>query len=294
MRNLSLDFFNLPRERKYHIHRIDSSLLAEQSHSHDFYQICYIECGHIEHWLDDTPVLLGAGDAFIVPPGCIHKIVFPEKNVFVYSLSFDEALFHPGFSHSNVYHFLTALKLETLEAERIPIRTKVVLDTGRRQTLLGLMEALLREQESTCPPSLAAAGSLVAAVVCILSQGYFLDDANRHRLQDMAEYIKTMENCVSYIDTHFTQSLNLNDLARRFALSRSKFSLLFPQYTGTTLKRYIAKKRIDYAVTLTRTTTLSIQEIAAMVGYEDLSTFYRNFTKVTGAPPSAFRPDMQE
>lgn len=79
MRTLSLDFFNLPEDRKYHIHRIDSSLVAEEAHRHDFFQLCFVECGHIEHYLDDAPVLLNAGDAFLVPPGCAHRIVFPEK-----------------------------------------------------------------------------------------------------------------------------------------------------------------------------------------------------------------------
>lgn len=294
MRNLSLDFFNLPQARKYYIHRIDRSLVAEQPHSHDFFQICFVECGLIQHFLDGEPVSLGAGDTFIVPPGCVHKIVFPEKNVSLYSLSFDEALFHAGFPHSHVYHFLTALKLDTLDSERIPIRSKVVLDIGRRQTLLGLMEALLREQESTCPDTLTAAGSLVSSVLCILAQGYFLDDANRQRLQDMAQYARTMESCAAYIDAHFTQPLTLDGLARRFALSRSKFSLLFPQYTGLTLKRYIAQKRITYAQMLLQSTELSVQEIACMAGYEDFSTFYRNFAKITGVPPSTYRTTTEE
>ena len=79
------------------------------------------------------------------------------------------------------------------------------------------------------------------------------------------------------------------ETAKKFGLSRSKFSLLFPQHTGTTFKRYLTKKRIDYAVTLIRSTELPIGQIAQMAGYSDLSTFYRNFTKVTGTAPSTYR-----
>ncbi len=293
MQELSLDYFNLPPRQKYHIYRITGSEISQQPHSHNYYQICYIERGWVEHRQDSSIVPLDAGNAFIVPPGFVHQLHFPDPEARLYSLSFQEDMFHAGFSQSNVYHFMTALKLETMEQERIPIRMKVQLDFPRQQTLKGLMDALIREQESTSPPELTAAASLVAAILCILSQGYFLSDAAQ--LQAVTEYSKAMEQCLVYMDTHFTEDLVLEDTARKFGFSRSKFSLLFPQHTGTTFKRYLTKKRIDYAVTLIRSTELSIQEIAAMAGYSDLSTFYRNFTKVTGVSPSAYRgaPDLE-
>ena len=293
MQEVSLDRFHLPPEQKYHIYRVADSDISPQPHRHDYYQICYVECGRVEHRQGDSAVSLEAGDAFIIPPGFVHQLHFPQPDSYIYSLSFQEAMFHPGFSQSNVYHFLTALKLDTLESERIPIRMKVQLDLSRQQTVKGLMDALIREQESISPPELTAAASLIAAVLCILSQGYFLEDTAQ--LQAVAEYSKSMEHCLRYIGAHFTEDLILEDTARKFGFSRSKFSLLFPQYTGMTFKRYLMKKRIDHAITLIRSTELPIQEIAQMAGYSDLSTFYRNFTKVTGASPSAYRsgPDLE-
>ena len=286
MQELSLDYFKLPPGQKYHIYRITGSEVSAP-HSHDYYQICYVECGRVEHRQDNSIVPLEAGDAFIVPPGFAHQIIFPDRDAYLYSLSFQEDMFHRGFSQSNVYHFMTALKLETMESQRIPIRMKVQLDLPRQQTIKGLMDSLIREQESTCPRELTASASLVAAILCILSQGYFLGDAAQ--LQAVEACSKVMEQCLRYLDAHFTEDLVLEETARKFGLSRSKFSLLFPQHTGMTFKRYLTKKRIDYAVTLIRSTELPIQEIAQMAGYTDLSTFYRNFTKVTGTAPSTYR-----
>ena len=287
MQELSLDYFKLPPEQKYRIYRIAGSQISQQLHKHDYYQICFVECGRVEHRQDSSAVPLEAGDAFIVPPGFAHRIDFPDRDTYLYSLSFQEDIFHAGFSQSNVYHFMTALKLETMESQRIPIRMKVRLDLPRQQTLKGLMDALIREQESTCPRELTAAASLIAAILCILSQGYFLGDTAQ--LQAVEACSRAMEQCLRYLDAHFTEDLILEETARKFGLSRSKFSLLFPQHTGMTFKRYLTKKRIDYAVALIRSTELSIQEIAQMAGYTDLSTFYRNFTKVTGTAPSTYR-----
>lgn len=285
MRNMSLSYFDLPEGQHYHIYRICGSEVSQQPHTHEYFQVCFVERGHIRHLQQQEAVELRAGDAFIVPPGFVHSILFPDPDGLVYSLSFQEDLFHPGFSASNVYRFMTALCLQ-----KIPVRMKVSLDASRRQTVHALMDGLIREQESGTDPALTAAGSLVASVMCLLSQAYSADDANREPLQAAARYAEAMEACISWIDAHFTQDVTLSDLCHRFALSRTQFGALFPRFAGTTLKRYIAKKRIDYAVALLGSTDFSVHQIAGMCGYGDFSTFYRNFTKITGTQPSAYRP----
>ena len=285
MRKLSLSFFDLPQGQNYHIYRICGSEVSQHPHTHEYFQICYVERGHIVHLQQEESVDLRSGDAFIVPPGFVHTIRFPDPDAQVYSLSFQEELFHPGFSSSNVYHFMTALCLQ-----KIPVRMRVSLDSARRQTVHSLMDALIREQDSCTDPALTAAGSLVASVMCVLSQAYASDDANREPLQAAARYAEAINCCIAWIDGHFTQELTLNDLCHRFALSRTQFSALFPRCAGTTLKRYIAQKRIGYAVALLGSTDFPIHQIAAMCGYDDFSTFYRNFTKITGTQPSAYRP----
>ena len=285
MRKLSLAYFDLPEGQHYHIYRICGSEISQQPHTHEYFQVCYVERGHIQHLQQAETVELRAGDAFIVPPGFEHSILFPDPDAQVYSLSFQEELFHAGFSASNVYRFMTALFLQ-----KIPVRMKVSLDAARRQTVHGLMDALIREQDSRTDPALTAAGSLVASVMCLLSQAYAMDDANREPLQAAAHYAEAMESCIAYIDAHFTQELTLGDLCHRFALSRTQFGILFPRFAGTTLKRYIAQKRIGYAVALLGSTDFPIQQMAEISGYGDISTFYRNFTKLTGTQPSAYRP----
>ena len=56
------------------------------------------------------------------------------------------------------------------------------------------------------------------------------------------------------------------------------------------LRRYIAQKRIQEAQALIRShPEMPISQIALEVGYQDDSTFYRNFLQVTGLPPSRYK-----
>jgi len=294
IRHLSLDYFNLSPEQKYHIYRINSSQTSQSPHSHDFYQICYVDKGEIQHWQNDTPVRLIYGDAFIVPPNFVHRIVFPDPDAFIYSISFSENMFHPGFSYSSAYQFMTALKIDTINEKHIDIRMKVVLDENQRFIMKSLCESLIKESKAECPAQLSASASLIDAIMCILSQAYANNNSPGNSLNNLSQYSISMQKCLEYIDNHFMMPLKADELAHRFAMSKSTFGVLFHQFIGMPPKQYITQRRIDYATMLASNANFSMKEISQMVGYEYFSTFYRNFTKITGISPSEYRSKWKD
>jgi AraC-like DNA-binding protein len=155
--------------------------------------------------------------------------------------------------------------------------------------MYALMESLLRESHSDCPQELTCAASLISAILCILSQAYFMDAERSDRFDMVGEYHRSMRECIDYIDTHFHQPLTLDDLAVRFAVSKSAFCLLFPQFAGMPPKQYITQKRMETAALLVRSTDLPLSEVARRVGYDEFSTFYRNFKRLIGVSPSQYR-----
>lgn len=62
------------QERHYHIYRIRSTYLDHQSHYHNYYQICFVVSGELQHIQQSGAVRLSAGDAFLVPPGFVHAL----------------------------------------------------------------------------------------------------------------------------------------------------------------------------------------------------------------------------
>jgi YesN/AraC family two-component response regulator len=289
IRNLSLSYFQAEPACKYHIYRISGSETSQSFHSHDFFQICYVDKGEVLHCDNDSDAKLVYGDAFIVPPKFVHKIVFPDTNAAIYSLSFEKDMFHSGFSSSNVSRFMTALTLDCPKGEHINVRMKTRLDKNQRYIMKSLLESLIKETESKYPAALSSSASLIAAIMCILSQAYFLDSQHQESYKCITRYSTSIQACLEYIDNYFTMPLTVDDLARKFALSNTTFSILFSQVTGTTFKRYTTQKRIEHACILMISTTLSLNEISRMAGYNDFSTFYRNFVKIVGISPSEYR-----
>lgn len=282
---VTLEQFQASR-RHYHISRIQSSELDRQTHYHDYFQVCFATCGEILHCQEGEAVSLGAGDAFIVPPGFVHSLHFNHTCSEVYSLAFEESLFHAGFSQSNAYQFLSGLRTGSGQS----VRLRLVLDEGQRRSIHSLMECLLLQQETEGSPELSAAPSLISSVLYLLAQSYYQQPQNVDRLDELVHYNSALLQCTRYIDRNYRQPISLTALAKQFGLSRSAFCAVFPQFTGLSLRRYIAQKRIQEAQMRIRSNPeLALGEIAMAVGYEDASTFYRNFLRESGMSPSKYR-----
>ena len=72
-------------------------------------------------------------------------------------------------------------------------------------------------------------------------------------------------------------------------MSPDYLSYTFHQKSGTVLSAYITGERIDAAKRLLVTTDLSAQEIAERTGFSGVAYFHKQFKKVTGMTPNAYR-----
>ena len=277
-------------QQHYHIYRIRQTALNHKEHYHNYYQVCYVVSGELKHCQNRDTVTLSAGDAFIVPPGFTHSLHFDNAYTEMYSLAFDTQLFAPGFPQSNAYKFLESLQSKAAVPIHNSVRLQVSLSRSQRRLMESLLECLIRQQQEDYPPGLSAAPSLTASIIYLLAQSYYQQPQNTSELDELAVYNSTLLQCVAYIDQHFRESISLEDLTKRFGLSRSSFCSVFPQFTGMPLRRYIANKRIKEAQAIIRAHPKKpLSLVAAEVGYNDDSTFYRNFLQITGVSPSNYR-----
>lgn len=92
-----------------------------------------------------------------------------------------------------------------------------------------------------------------------------------------------------YIEGHFTEPLELVDLARRAALSVSQFSASFKMHFGVAPIQYAHGLRLRRAAQLLQDVALTVNEVAARVGYDDPLYFSRQFRKHMGQSPRHYR-----
>lgn len=281
-------------KRHYHIYRIRSTALDHQEHYHNYYQVCYVVSGELHHRQGAETVKLMAGDAFIVPPGFVHSLHFNNAYTEMYSLSFEDSLFSPGFPQSNAYRFLTELQTHPEDGNTGALRLRIALNKAQQTMTESLLSCLMLQQQTPCQQGLSCASSITAALLCLLSQSYYGQPHNADRYESKTEYGGAIMACIDYIDHHYKESLNATDLSKRFGISRSVLFAVFPQFAGMPLRQYIASKRIKEAQMLIRAHPgRMLSQIATDVGYEDDSTFYRNFLKIAGVSPAKYRSVTQ-
>ena len=92
-----------------------------------------------------------------------------------------------------------------------------------------------------------------------------------------------------YLEKHIDQSFTLDEIARRFGISRRSLNRKFKEATGDTPQSYMQKIKIEQAKSLLENENLSISEVVYEIGYTDGHSFRKLFKKITGLLPSEYK-----
>ena len=90
---------------------------------------------------------------------------------------------------------------------------------------------------------------------------------------------------IKYMHANYQENHEVSFFASKSHLSEGRFSHVFKEITGMSPKQYLQKLKIDNALTLLSSTTLSVSEVASMVGIDNVNYFARLLKKHTGATP---------
>jgi YesN/AraC family two-component response regulator len=94
----------------------------------------------------------------------------------------------------------------------------------------------------------------------------------------------------AYINENFASSaFSIQLLADHFNTTASNMSYLFKRKTGVGYKQYIDYLRIELANKLLARPEMTVEEIAASVGYDNPSSFIRIYKNLSGITPGTFR-----
>lgn len=92
-----------------------------------------------------------------------------------------------------------------------------------------------------------------------------------------------------YINNNFSREISLDDVSREVDISPYHFSKVFKEETGENFIEYVTGVRMERAKELLESSTLSMKEICAMVGYSDPNYFSRTFKKNVGITPTEYK-----
>jgi YesN/AraC family two-component response regulator len=96
-----------------------------------------------------------------------------------------------------------------------------------------------------------------------------------------------------YIEKNLSHEITLDDIAKEANLSKYHFCRLFKKRVGMTPLRFATFMRIEKAKELLKKDDHNISTAAATVGFNDISSFIKQFKRLTGMTPSSYRKSLK-
>ena len=237
------------------------------------YQLLYITEGRGRFYCEtlgrNKAIPVGAGTMFLLFPGEWHSY-HPDRNTGwkEYWIGFnghfvDNLIERKFFTKDrpvfkvNLHEDIVSLYIKAIEAA-------VAQESGFQQLLAGIVGRLL-------------------------SLAYFYD--RNSQFQESETALKIGQAKVM-IQDHY-MDLSPEEIASRLCISYSSFRKTFKEYTGFSPARYISEVRMSKAKELLTNTSMTIKEVAYLVGYNNHDYFFTAFRHLTGHTPAEYRAMTQ-
>lgn len=202
------------------------------------------------------------------------------------------ACFECGHQHSGgdrclAFHFSPELFESVVAA--VPGTRRVTLGMPRLAPLPSVLAPLaaaqaLRDQGGEVDEFRELALRVAGAVRAALNE-----DGSPARRSPTARDERRVAAALRRIEARRGIRLTIEELAAESAVSPFHFLRIFEQVVGVTPGQYMLRMRLHRAAVRLRRSDDSIAAVALDCGFDDLSTFNRQFRRTTGLTPGAYR-----
>ncbi len=100
---------------------------------------------------------------------------------------------------------------------------------------------------------------------------------------------ETIRQVQEYLEQNYLAPFSLDDLSRKFAISKRNLIRRFKRATHNTPHQYFQRIKVEVAKHNLEKSQQSISEVMSEVGYQDMKSFRQTFKKIVGIPPSRYR-----
>lgn len=250
---------------------------------HNDLEVIYISSGKIEITINGKPYAAG-----------------PDTLIFINNLEphHYSILEYPYCRHVLIFkqNYLGMLSNEPVLASIFNYRPKnfnhlIKLSPEQAPAILGIF-AKMHDEYSGKGPYWERS---VKLLLCQLVIGLYRISERSFPLSSLNQTIgnKLIIDIQNYIDDHFTQDLNLKDIAAMFHANMYYLCHLFNEITGSTFKNHLIQRRVSYAKDLLSYTAKDVSEIAAEAGFGSVNHFIRTFKKTVSITPHQYRKNFR-
>jgi len=255
-------------------------------HSHEYTELVLVTQGEGQHVTGVDTRVIRAGDVFVIHTGQAHA--YRElRGLEVINILYDSpVVLPPSLALAALPGYQALFALEPLLRRRQGLDYRLSLGAADLTTACGLAEAMRGELAGRAPGYSALAGALMVQLAVFLSRCYSRVRAPEPRaLMRLGRVLTSMEE-------HLTEPLSLAGLARTAGMSRSTLTRAFRRILRRSPIEHLIRLRLERACVRLRETDDTVTEIALAVGFNDSNYFARQFRRLMGRTPRAYRREF--
>jgi len=228
-------------------------------HYHDHMQFLIVLDGTLCIEVERAEYVLTEGDCSLIPPGICHSL-YTES----------------GYTQAGINFYL-----------------------HDQTALMGIVKRVAELDTEMVFEKLAFAEK-AWKLESLLANGNTLDiiEASVLMCEGLIEVLERMEygnstridrQISGYMEMHVSDKLQVEDMARHFNMSPSMLQRICHRYFDMSIMNLYNQKRLNKAIVLLHSTDNNINEIANVVGFEEVANFSAFFKKKMGETPSSYR-----
>lgn len=256
--------FNFDYKEIDFAHKLNGHTLPSddfKKHMHDFYELIFFVHGDVDYMIESKSKKLVTNDIILIPAGLLH---YGVANVDVeyerYVLKFPLRLINDTLA-KEIQEF-TCFSGNYPALKELFIKLDNIYNNYSNEHKYILMVNTLSE--------------------------ILINMQNKSKVSD--ELIGVYHNpvvskVIAYINENIKKNITLTDICNDLNFSRAHISNEFSRVMKIPVMTYIRYKKIIAAHQKILEGNVKINEVAYEYGFEEYSTFYRNYIKIIGKPP---------
>lgn len=269
-------------------------------HRHEYMQINYICRGSGKHFINNHEFGIIQGDIFVIPPYVPHFIIAsPETDIDIFEFEFIPGFINQSFSNirdkndfisiESAEPFIDFAYIEPFLVSEAHIKPRLNLTEKSRIVVEKILNEALSECINKESGYILLVKSLLLELLVVVGREYkeIIDKSEQQSM--LLHHRDFISDAVGYINEHYMEELNVNDLAHKFLLSPSYFRYLFKNITSKTFTEYLNGIRVLKAVEMLKTTDKRVVDISRVTGFNNTNNFNKVFRQQTGVAPLQYR-----
>lgn len=200
---------------------------------------------------------VGSGEGFVITPGMLHE-------------------YHSSRAEPWSYFWVV---IDGVEAVQI-CKNNIACDEDHifaydfRPRLLSLCDSIMSEDGEICE---------------MRALGYLYLLLSYHRQKAATASNGYVRSAILYIETNFHRPISVTEVSEFVGIDDRYLYNLFIKHVGKSPKSYISALRLERAENMLRQTDANVSEIAVSVGFIDVLSFSKFFSKNKGISPLNYR-----